>query len=327
MPVENEAAADETEVLADTEALSAAAPPNEFWEEPGSPAITETPETVEFLAAHKRLLLAIAAVTVLAIAAWLVSTILVVQAQIAAREGTLGTSAEVADEGDTGALPSVATSGSGAAVAGPADVVRALYEAMATGDRDSARSAFAYPDDFDADLMAGWGTPVYRIVSVAAGIEHGEQWVQVDEPDGGIPDADVVTWALVEVDGRWGIVGWMSGTIADQQGGSSPAETPELEAGQLTVANAKAVVNAFMEARLAGDRNEARRLATAYLLEEQPELLSKNAPVPDEFAIDDTYAEGAAIVVRVRETRNREITTFEYLVVNDNGTPRVDERR
>lgn len=279
-------------------------------------------DLMEFTAEHKRLLIGVGVVTALAVLAWGVSTVLVGQAQMAAREGELGTATGT---GETGALVAAADASGTVVASGPADTVRAFYEAAAAGDESAARAAFAYADDFDVALLESWGSPEYRIVSVAAGAEHGEQWVQVDEGQGGLPDADVVTWVLTEVDGRWGIAGWMAGSIDEQQGGAS--DTPVAAAPGLSAEGAMATVKAFMQARIDKDRDRARSLATAYLLEEQPELLSSNARVPDEFTIDDSYGEGAAIVVRVRETSGRDIRTYEYLVVDDKGTLRVDERR
>lgn len=208
----------------------------------------------------------------------------------------------------------------------PEDTVSALYEAAARGDETAALATWAYPSDLDPNVLAGWGDPEWEIELVTAGQSPGDLLVQVRETNGGFSDWDTVTYTLQEFDTGWLINGWSLGTVQEywDRAGSAPA--PNTGQGS-TMDAALVAVSSFLEARMVGDTQRQRDLATARMEAQQPGLFGTGAWEFSNVDSQNVYTEGDAYVVEVSEEWNSGIQYHAYVVVEENGVMLVDEQR
>ena len=198
----------------------------------------------------------------------------------------------------------------------PADVVMAFYAAVKDGD--SVAVSALVTDEINANVelseFMDWGVPVVEVLS-AVDFGDGTAMVVVEEFDN---DASlgIVTYDLQDEDG-WKIAGWEMTIDESDAGGDSPADA-------LNPETATDAVGIMLNALIMDDLDTVREQATARFEAESPYFFESTGGAFVQFEIVDAYQDGGTYAVIAREEWYSGPEEIMYIVVLEDGVPRVD---
>lgn len=209
-------------------------------------------------------------------------------------------------------------SGSTTVTGEPEDAITAFYEAVAGGDIDTIRATMTadLASQIDDGYFEGWTSPSYSVITTDSNGSD-QATIELQEYDGGLSNG-MVTFSLVAEDGSWKIAGWELGTTPlDDTQSDSPGNV-------LTPETAIDAVGTMLVALQQDDIAGMRAVATQSMQDSSPEYFSTTSGAFIDFEIVDAYQDAATYVVVVKEDWNSGPENLTYIVVDDNGTARVD---
>ena len=198
----------------------------------------------------------------------------------------------------------------------PEDVVMAFYAAVKDGDTEAVSALMT--DEINANVelseFMDWGVPVVEILS-AEDFGDGTAVVVVEEFDND-SSLGFATYELIDEDG-WKIAGWEMTIEEPDAGGESPADA-------LNPETATDAVGIMLNALIMDDLDTVREQATDRFEAESPYFFESTGGAFVQFEIVDAFQDGGTYAVIAREEWYSGPEEIMYIVVLEDGVPRVD---